>query len=139
MREGAYKDSTHDEIVGTLIRLRNMRRFVRSSFEWMVDPWSDWRDTLTRDEAQRKLTWLLHVAINRRAGWPDDPSDMRGSCMPVRGRFPKRAGGNYYRDLSRVAFTIRMPRRRVCVSELGECRGLLMKRIPGRFATSWED
>ena len=28
--------------------------------------------------------WLVHQAINRRAGWPDDPGCSRGSCTPVR-------------------------------------------------------
>lgn len=38
--------------------------------------------------------WLVDMAINRRAGWPDDPSEHRGSAMPVGGRFPKRAEGD---------------------------------------------
>lgn len=35
-------------------------------------------------------TWLVHQAINRRAGWLDDPSEYRGSAMPVR-RNPNKA------------------------------------------------
>lgn len=35
--------------------------------------------------------WLVDMAINRRAGWPDDP-DRRGSAQPTRaGAYPKRA------------------------------------------------
>lgn len=40
--------------------------------------------------------WLIDVAINRRAGWPDDPSHSRGSCMPVNGKYPKRAEGDVF-------------------------------------------
>ena len=42
--------------------------------------------------------WLLDQAINRRAGWPDDPTHSRGSCMPVMGRYPKRAEGQHMSD-----------------------------------------
>ncbi len=34
--------------------------------------------SLTQD-----VGWLVNMGINRRAGWPDDPSGWRGSCMPV--------------------------------------------------------
>jgi hypothetical protein len=34
--------------------------------------------------------WLVDMAINRRAGWPE-PTHERGSCMPVGDKFPKRA------------------------------------------------
>ncbi len=40
--------------------------------------------------------WLVDMAINRRAGWPDDPSHSRGSCMPVNGKYPKRAEGDAF-------------------------------------------
>ena len=44
------------------------------------------RVTYTTDPA-----WLVTMAINRRAGWPDDPSLARGSAHPVNCRYPKRA------------------------------------------------
>lgn len=34
--------------------------------------------------------WLVDMAINRRAGWPE-PVHERGSCIQVNGKFPKRA------------------------------------------------
>lgn len=35
--------------------------------------------------------WLVDMAINRRAGWPDDP-DCHGSAIPTRaGAYPRRA------------------------------------------------
>lgn len=38
--------------------------------------------------------WLVDMAINRRAGWLEDPSGHRGATMAINGRFPKRAQGD---------------------------------------------
>ena len=54
--------------------------------------------------------WLVHMAINRRAGWPDDPSTLRGSAMPVNGKYPKRASGDDWLSLRRFARNINTPR-----------------------------
>ena len=37
--------------------------------------------------------WLVNMAINRRAGWSDDPSHSRGSAMPVAGKYPEESAG----------------------------------------------
>jgi len=37
--------------------------------------------------------WLVNVAINRRAGWPESRV-IFDSCMPVNGAYPKRAEEN---------------------------------------------
>ena len=52
--------------------------------------------------------WLVDMAINRRAGWPDDPSHARGSCMPVGAsmRYPKRAEGNVVSGCARLAWDL---------------------------------
>lgn len=77
--------------------------------------------------------WLLNVAINRRAGWPDDPSFERGSARPLPdGRYPPRGGGDYYRHLVLAARAINTPRRVVRLAELGEHRWLT-SRLPGRL------
>ena len=47
--------------------------------------------------------WLVEVAINRRAGWPDDPSHSRGSCRPVNGKYPKKAEGDTFNHLRLLA------------------------------------
>lgn len=84
--------------------------------------------SLTRDPR-----WLLNVAINRRAGWPDDPSFERGSAMPLPdGRYPPKGGGDYYRHLALVARALNTPRRLVRLGELGEHRWLA-DRLPGRI------
>ncbi len=77
--------------------------------------------------------WLLHVAINRRAGWPDDPSLSRGSAMPVNGKYPRKASGDSYHHLRLIAREVNTPRLIVHASSLGEWRKLLLKRIPHRI------
>lgn len=47
--------------------------------------------------------WLVDMAINRRAGWPDDPSHRRGSAMPINGKYPKRAEGDAFMLVWRLA------------------------------------
>jgi hypothetical protein len=81
-------------------------------------------------------TWLVDMAINRRAGWPDDP-DHRGSCMPVNGKFPKRAVGNGGTALTSLANRLRGTRIRVEERELRifpeHTRKRLLKLYPHRF------
>lgn len=56
--------------------------------------------------------WLLDQAINRRAGWPDDPGFSRGSCRPLSdGRYPPKAGGDGpYTEARRLARRLNTPR-----------------------------
>jgi hypothetical protein len=77
--------------------------------------------------------WLVDMAINRRAGWPDDPSFSRGSAMPVGGKYPSKASGDRYNHLRLLAYQINTPRLIVRDTELGEWRQALVARIPGRF------
>ena len=80
-------------------------------------------------------TWLLDMAINRRAGWPDDASLSRGSAMPVNGRYPAKASGDRYNHLQLIAREINTPRLIVRPGQLGEWRRLIMQRIPDRMFT----
>lgn len=81
-------------------------------------------------------TWLLDQAINRRAGWLDDPSHSRGSCRPTeRGRYPRRAAGDAQRHLHHLARKLNTPRLAVRLQECGEHRDLLQARIrPDRWS-----
>ena len=79
--------------------------------------------------------WLVTMAINRRAGWPDDPTLSRGSARPVAGRYPKKAAGDEYNHLRLLARAINTPRLIVRVGELAEWRKLLLAKIPGRIYT----
>lgn len=90
-------------------------------------------------------TWLIHMAINRRAGWPDDPSNTRGSAMPVHtrivctlirsSRYPVKASGDRYQHLRLIAHEINTPRLIVRAARLGEWRQYLLARIPHRITT----
>jgi hypothetical protein len=77
--------------------------------------------------------WLVEQAINRRAGWPDDPSCSRGSARPAAGRYPSKAEGDTYRHLRQLADKINTPRLIVRPQECGEWRGLIESRIPDRL------
>jgi len=77
--------------------------------------------------------WLLDMAINRRAGWPDDPSTSRGSAMPVNGTYPKKASGDTYNHLRLIAREINTPRLIVRAQQLGEWRKLILTRLPRRI------
>lgn len=83
----------------------------------------------------RDPRWLVNEAINRRAGWTQDPH-FRGSTPPVPGgHLPRAAQGDAQRHLRQLADALNTPRRIVRESELGEWRGLLMARIPNRITT----
>lgn len=81
---------------------------------------------LTTDPA-----WLVNQAINRRAGWLEDPHT-RGTTMPVDGRFPRKARGDWQRTLRLIAREVNTPRLIVRAQRLGEHRWLL-DRLPHRF------
>lgn len=72
--------------------------------------------------------WLVNMAINRRAGWPDDPGFTRGSAMPVNGAYPKRASDQAWRDLRHFAQCVNSR----CVLRANEMRHL-PKRIVARL------
>ena len=82
---------------------------------------------LTTDPA-----WLVNMAINRRAGWPDDPGFLRGSAMPVGGRYPARASDRVWTDARRLADAVNRPR---LVVRINECpvryRARLAHRLTG--------
>lgn len=84
--------------------------------------------------------WLVHMAINRRAGWPDDPTTTRGSAAPTSdGRYPPKAAGSGFAHLRRLSREINTPRLIVREGALGEWRALLKSRLPHRFRMSTED
>lgn len=81
---------------------------------------------LTTDPA-----WLVQQAINRRAGWLEEPHH-RGTTRPVGGRLPRFARADAQRHLRLIARAVNTPRLVVRVAELGEHRWLA-SRLPGRF------
>ena len=107
-----------EEIISTINYLRKCQEARRKGYpvSFINDP-----------------AWLLDMAINRRAGWPDDPSSSRGSAMPVNGTYPKKASSDTYNHLRLIAREINTPRLIVRAQRLGEWRKLIEKRLPERI------
>jgi hypothetical protein len=70
---GVYSHFTKDEIKSTLDLLRYYRAFIRSDATHARRVFDSFGRTMTKEQAQRELTWLINVAINRKAGMPDEP------------------------------------------------------------------
>jgi hypothetical protein len=77
--------------------------------------------------------WLVNMAINRRAGWPDDPGLLRGSAMPVNGRYPARASDQRWSGLHLFARAINTPRRMVRRNECRHIESRVTRRLDHRF------
>jgi hypothetical protein len=75
--------------------------------------------------------WLVNQAINRRAGWFEG-GFTRGTTMPVDGRLPRKADGDWQRHLRQIASEVNTPRLVVRLERLGEHRWLA-DRLPGRI------
>lgn len=77
-------------------------------------------------------TWLVDMAINRRAGWVEDRHSR--TCYDGK-KMPWKATGDAQRHLIQLAHHINTPRLHIRPSELGEWRKILMARLPNRFHT----
>lgn len=82
--------------------------------------------------------WLVEQAINRRAGWVEDPH-YRGTSQPISGcfsngvpRLPRKCCGMWQRHLWRIARDVNRPRLIIRPASLGEHRWLV-DRLPERF------
>jgi hypothetical protein len=75
--------------------------------------------------------WLVNQAVNRRAGWLEEPWH-RGTTQPIHGRFPRKARADWVRHLALIARNVNRPRLIVRTAELGEHRWLV-GRLPHRF------
>lgn len=80
--------------------------------------------------------WLVDMAINRRAGWVEDPH--AHGAVNAR-KLPRLATSNAQRHLTQIAARVNTPRLIVRRSELGELQGYLMKHIPDRFHRPEDD
>ena len=93
--------------------------------------------------------WLVNMAINRRAGWFDDPSEYRGSAMPVPvrqatklgvivirlGKYPAKAQGREFMELWRLS---RKLNSRI-VTRVQEVPTRILARLSdGRLTEDWE-
>ena len=69
---GVYLTQKPEAIASTAQLLRHFRAFIRSPYKRMRDPIAGWERYLDRQEAQHELRWLINIAINRKAGIPDE-------------------------------------------------------------------
>lgn len=115
-----YLGQTHQAIVATLATLRHFQAFLASDCRVMHDPYErNFPVELNKRQAERKLHWLIQVAINRKAGVPES-----------RGRYDT---DDSQRHLRLLAQCINTPRLIVRRTELGEWGRYLLARIPERF------
>ena len=77
--------------------------------------------------------WLVHAAINRRAGWLEDHCTRAFAEANHRGIFPRRATLTARGHLAIIAQLVNTPRVRVYVGELGEWRSYLEGRLARRL------
>jgi hypothetical protein len=81
-------------------------------------------------------TWLVDTAINRRAGWPEDPHARVTVNAPT---LTRKMTGDAERELRQLADRINTPRLIVRERELGAWRRYLMRRIPNRITRPDEE
>jgi len=79
-------------------------------------------------------TRLVDIAVNRRAGEIDDPHGRATAPQNHLGGFPRKATSAYQSEMGRAAHDVNDPRLIVRARGLGQVRGDLMSKIPGRFA-----
>lgn len=111
----AYLGQPHIRIVGTLKLLRHFQAFFRSGCYEMADPIGGWGHYLTQPQARHKLTWLINMAINRKAGIPDEPS--------------RKYGPDYQRGLLQDANQLNSPRLRIYFLNTPELRRRFSHRL----------
>lgn len=103
MTPGVYLAQPPGAIRATLALLRHFKAFLASDCRAMRDPTHEtWRGShdgpeLDKAQAAARLRWLIDVAVNRKAGVPDNPgngnrarrrlSDMRTRAIRERGCF----------------------------------------------------
>lgn len=80
-------------------------------------------------------TWLVDMAINRRAGWVEDLHSR--TCYDGKA-MPWKATGDAQRHLIQIAHDVNTPRLTVRLQRLGEWRKWLAKRLPERFTDGWQ-
>jgi hypothetical protein len=98
----------------TIALLRHYRAFLASPSYEMRDP-RQWGVYLTKGQARHRLTSLINVAVNRRAGIPDCPS--------------RKHDGDYQRHLRLDANELNHPRLRIYFLRTPELRRRFARRL----------
>jgi len=73
----AGQEITKRQLTGTVKLLKWYKRFIASDCHEAPRPFQ-WGSYIKKPEAQRELTRLINVSINRKAGIPDNPSKHYG-------------------------------------------------------------
>ena len=69
---GVYLTASPSQIRATKALLQHFRQFLASDCTHMHNPITGWkRETLDKQQARQKLSWLINIAINRKAGITD--------------------------------------------------------------------
>jgi len=110
-----YLDEPHSAVVATLRLLRHFQAFLRSTCHEMRDPIAGYGFYLTKPEARHKLTWLINVAINRKAG--------------LAGRPFRKHEPDYQRGLRQDATRLNHPRLRIYSLTTPELRARFAHRL----------
>ena len=77
---GAYLNQKKENITNTIKILKYFQEFLKSNYNKMIDPYSGWtKYELNKIQAKKKLEYLIHVAINRKAGILDTPKGRKYS------------------------------------------------------------
>jgi hypothetical protein len=132
---GAYANQPHTAIVATLGLLRHFRAFLESPCKEMRDPyeietWHDGAARLDKPAAARKLRWLIHMAISRKAGGclPINDSST-GASLNHRGAPRRKESADYLRALGYDARALNTPRLRIYSITTPELRVRFAHRI----------
>ena len=74
----AGQEVTLCQVRGTVKLLDYYRRFLKSECRGCYNPEDRYRtgDTMTKEQARRRLSFLVLTAINRKAGIPDPDNDI---------------------------------------------------------------
>lgn len=117
MIAGVYLGQSPERVAASVRLLRYYRDFLASDSAHCRHPESEpWRcDTLTKPAARARLKWLIDVAINRKAGVPDERTDW---------------------SLIRFARAVNTPRLRVYRHD---CPGRYRSRLEHRLTNLGED
>jgi hypothetical protein len=99
--QNIYLKFDHKAIVATLGLLKYYKRFLASDCIEAQCPISGYGFYITKPEAEQKLIWLIQMAINRKAGIPD--------------QFGKRDDIDYVGKLRRDQIALQNIRRRIRV------------------------
>ena len=117
----------------TLALLTHFRAFLASPCTRMKDPMDSWGSELSKPEAQRKLSWLVNMAISRRGGECLSLNNATaGAGKNHRGKPRRKECGDYVRGLLHDRNALNTPRLRIYQLNTPELQQRFANRIVSR-------